>query len=162
MRLPVLLMILFPLPALPQDGASFDPAVITTCLADGHGAACIGRGAEACTMVSPGGGSNVGWSRCQEAERVWWDAELNAAYQRRLAEARRIDAEPAIPGMRPRPSDVQALRSLQRAWITYRDATCAFEELQWWGGTGASGASIACQARLTGLQALYLRSQLSE
>ena len=58
---------LIALPAAAQSGAMIDPAVITTCLEDGHGEACIGRGAEACTMTTPGAGSNVGGNRCHEA-----------------------------------------------------------------------------------------------
>jgi uncharacterized protein YecT (DUF1311 family) len=160
MRLPVLILALVPLPALAQGHADFDPAVITTCLADGHGPACIGRGAEACTMASPGGGSNAGWGACVEAERAWWDGQLNAVYRDRMTIARAIDAEAPMPGLMPRPSDVDALRSLQRAWITFRDTSCYFEEIQWWGGTGMGAAGNACRMRMTAEQTLYLRSQM--
>ena len=160
LTLSALCLALTPLAVPAQTGPAFDPGALTNCLADGHGAACIGRGAEACTMTTPGGGSNIGYGACIEAERSWWDIELNTAYQMRMNEARSIDREAPIPGLRPRPSDVESLRAMQRAWIAFRDATCAFEELQWWGGTGAGAAGNACRMRMTGEQTLYLRSLL--
>ena len=45
---------------------------------------------------------------------------------------------------------------MQRAWIEYRDATCAYEAAQWGGGTGAGPAFAGCLMRLTAEQALYL------
>lgn len=151
---------LVPFAATAQMGVSFNPTMITACLADGHGRDCIGRGADACTMTTPGGGSNIGYGACIEAERAWWDTQLNEVYQMRMVQARAIDREAPIPGLRPRPSDEAALRTMQRAWITFRDATCTFEELQWWGGTGMGSAGNACRMRLTAEQTLYLRSQM--
>lgn len=148
-------------PLRADDGPGFDPAPILACLAQGKEGACIGLGAEACMVQSPGGGTTMVQAYCAEAEHQWWDGELNRVYRQRMAEARTIDAEPPYPGMLPRPSDVDALRAMQRAWIAFRDATCHFEEIQWWGGTGMSGAGAGCRLRLTATQTLYLRS-LSE
>lgn len=142
------------------DGLSFSPAVIEACLERGEGRACVGASVDPCTETSPAGGSTIGIAACIEAERAWWDDQLNAAYRQRLALARQIDAEAPVPGMRQRRSDVEALRVMQRAWIVFRDATCAFEGNQWWGGTGMSGAISACLMRLTGEQTLYLRREL--
>lgn len=154
-------LILLASPVLADDAPGFDPAPILTCLAQGKEGACIGIAAEACMAAEPGGGTTMGYAYCTGAEHQWWDGELNRVYQLRMAEARALDAEPPMPGLLARPSDVEGLRAMQRAWIAYRDATCHYEEIQWWGGTGMSGAGAACRLRLTAMQTLYLRS-LSE
>lgn len=156
MRLTLLILSLLAGPALADDAPAIDSTRIEHCLAQGKGAACIGLAAEACMAATPGGGSTIGYAMCTGHELGWWDSELNRAYQARMAEAREIDTEPPPPGFLPRPSDVEALRAMQRAWIAFRDATCQFEELQFWGGTGMGGAGIACRLRLTATQALYL------
>ena len=143
--------------AAPAQTVNFDPAVAQGCLDRGE-AACIGEATEACVRATPGGASTVGYALCTRAELTWWDDRLNAAYQRMLVQARGIDAQSSSYGTPNRPSDEAALRAMQRAWIVYRDATCGYEELQWWGGTGAHGAGLACAMRLTGAQTLYLQS----
>lgn len=144
--------------AAPAQTVNFDPAVAQTCLDRGGARACIGEATEACVTGTPGGASTVGYAMCTRAELTWWDDRLNGAYQRMLVQAREIDAQSPGQGTPDRPSDEAALRAMQRAWIGYRDATCGYEELQWWGGTGAHGAGLACAMRLTGEQALYLQS----
>lgn len=109
-----------------------------------------------------GGYTTPGMAGCLDAEREYWDGELNAAYGELRARAQQFDADPPIEGLPPRPSSVDALRDMQRAWIAFRDASCRYEQLQWWGGTGASGAYTGCLMRLTGEQALTLRSYLAE
>ena len=37
-----------------------------------------------------------------------------------------------------------SLRDMQRAWITFRDAKCDWETVQWGGGTGAGPARLSC------------------
>jgi uncharacterized protein YecT (DUF1311 family) len=141
----------------------FDARLIQSCLDRGQGRACIGVAAEACMAATPGGFSTVGMGGCTRAEEDWWDAQLNAAYQTLRARERAADADwRPIPGMAPRPSGADVLRDMQRAWIGWRDATCLYEEFQWWGGTGASLAGAACRMRLTGEQALTLRGYLAD
>ncbi len=158
-RFAFLLLALAPSPALAENPMLFDPAVITGCMAQGRDRDCIGEGMQACIDTSPGGYSTVGMSACAAAELRWWDGQLNDAYGARMGMATEIDRQPGFGGP-PRPSDVAALRAMQRAWIAFRDATCGFEELQWWGGTGASGAGTECRMRMTAEQTLYLRSQM--
>ena len=50
---------------------------------------------------------------------------------------------------------------MQRAWIAYRDAACAYEASQWGGGTGAGPAATGCMMTLTGRQALALEERLA-
>ena len=54
------------------------------------------------------------------------------------------------------PKQAEALRDMQRAWITFRDAACDYERSQWGGGTGGGPATLACLMRMTGEQALLL------
>ena len=58
-------------------------------------------------------------------------------------------------------SGVTLLRDMQRAWMAYRDATCGYEGFQWYGGTGATGAYLGCNLRLTGQQVLFLWSMMA-
>jgi uncharacterized protein YecT (DUF1311 family) len=151
-------------PAQSKDpGLRFDGALIQDCLDAGGWRDCIGVGANACIEATPGGWTTVGTTGCTIAEAEWWDARLNAEYQALMARERQRDADwRPIPGLPPRPSGAEALRAMQRAWIAYRDATCFYEELQWWGGTGASGARAGCRMRLTAEQVLALISWQAE
>jgi uncharacterized protein YecT (DUF1311 family) len=99
-----------------------------------------------------GGYSTYGMSYCISLESEWWDEALNFEYARVLSEAAFLDGE-LSEGL---PSVAEALREMQRAWITYRDATCAFEAAQWGGGTGAGPAYNGCVMRLTAEQAITL------
>ncbi|MFN4098658.1 MAG: lysozyme inhibitor LprI family protein [Pararhodobacter sp.] len=141
----------------------FDPALITACLDSGQWRDCIGVAANACMEATEGGYSTVGMNGCLDAERAWWDADLNAQYQLVRARDREDDAswEP-VPGMAPRPSGAELIREVQRTWIAYRDTTCRYEELRWWGGTGATTAYVGCLMQKTAEQALALRSYLAE
>jgi len=149
-------------PAAGADGLKFSPQAIHQCMDGGDTTACIGRAAQACMEETEGGYSTPGMAGCLDAERDFWDGILNNAYGELRSRAREIDAEEPIEGFPPRPSDTEALRDMQRAWIAYRDATCRYEELQWWGGTGATGANIGCQMQMTGERALALRTYLIE
>ncbi|MFN3953023.1 MAG: lysozyme inhibitor LprI family protein [Pararhodobacter sp.] len=156
------LALLLPATSALSEGVKFDGPMVEQCLAGGGWRDCIGQAAGQCMQATPGGESTAGMVGCLDAEWQWWDGELNSRYRELLARARQIDAEPPIEGMLPRPSDEAALRAMQRAWISWRDATCDYEALQWWGGSGASPARIGCLLGLTGEQALRLRSLLAE
>ena len=153
--------------ALAASGAgaqelAFSAAMTEACIAneseggDPYGT-CVGMAADAC-MAQPGGYSTVGMSTCFEHERKFWDARLNAAYQRVRDEARATDAEMKEIGASAA-SRADALRDMQRAWIAYRDATCDYERSLWGGGTGGGPATVACHMYQTAEQALYLEAQ---
>lgn len=73
------------------------------------------------------------------------DADLNAAYQVAVADAKRVDAaEPSWD-----PSNFEMLRDAQRAWIPYRDAACAAESNWARGGTMQNMLFYICLERLT-------------
>lgn len=118
---------------------------------------CIGESAAQCMADTPGGYSTVGMAGCLDREWQFWDEKLNAAYKARRAEARAADAERDDPGSMV-PSQADALRDMQRAWIAWRDATCDYERALWGGGTGGGPASVSCHMTLTARQALYLEA----
>jgi uncharacterized protein YecT (DUF1311 family) len=141
----------------------FDGGLIQSCLDAGGWRDCIGVATNACIEATPGGYSTVGMTGCTLAEEAWWDARLNAEYRALMAREEQGDADwQPIPGLLPRPSGAEALRTAQRAWIAWRDATCTYEELRWWGGTGASGAGAGCRMHLTAEQVLTLMSWQAE
>jgi len=121
---------------------------------------CIGASANACMRDTPGGSSTYGMGACIDREYSYWDDRLNASYRSLRAQERADDADWAgAPGV---VSKADALRDMQRAWIAFRDATCAYERAQWGGGTGGGPAWAGCQMRLTGAQALYLQDMAAE
>ncbi len=144
-------------PALAQS-VGYSDARTMQCLSfagEEYGAdACIGESANLC-MESADGGTTYGMMGCLDGELQFWDRKLNANYRVAMANAKQsdIDTEAKKYG---RPSQAEALRDMQRAWITFRDASCAYEHSRWGGGTGAGPAAAACMMRLTGTQALVL------
>lgn len=143
--------------AIAQD-VPFDPAATQDCLAAAEtsdaGQACIGLSTNNCTQ-SPDGGTTVGMTFCLDQERDLWDVLLNKNYQARMAEAKQIDAEMRELGSSVA-SQENALRSMQQAWIPFRDASCDYERSKWGGGTGGGPATVACLMQLTARQALQL------
>jgi len=119
--------------------------------------ACVGLSADSC-IDTPAGGSTVGMAGCLDAERQYWDDRLNASYRALRARERASDADMA--GTFGHVPLAPALRDMQRAWIGFRDATCAFEAAQWAGGTGQGPATLGCLLRMTGEQTLYLEQML--
>jgi len=145
-------------PAAAQE-LPFSPRATERCLAQaGPGPAreiCIGLSAAACIDTT------VGMSTCLGQEASYWDERLNAAYTDLMRIERGADAEMADLGSAAPPA-APALRDMQRAWIAYRDAACAYERSQWGGGTGAGPAGVNCVLHLTARQALVLEDRLSE
>jgi uncharacterized protein YecT (DUF1311 family) len=141
--------------ALAAQEIVFSPDATMICVEDGGGQECIGLSADVCMQQTEGGYSTVGMNVCLEEERAWWDGQLNDIYKIAITMKRAQDSERFDPNQ---PSSEEALREMQRNWIAFRDSTCDFEMLDWWGGTGATGAGLGCLMRLTGVQTLYLRS----
>lgn len=146
--------------AMAQDGIVVDPAITEACLQVNAATpeACIGVAAAAC-MRGPGGGSNVGMGGCLWREAEMWDARLNMAYRALMDRHGAEQAEMARIGATV-PSMTDALREMQRAWIPYRDAACAYERSTWGGGTGGGPAQSECIMQITARQALALEARL--
>ena len=119
--------------------------------------ACIGASATACMDGDELGYTTYGQRVCVGHELAWWDARLNAEYARARAGAKSFDAE-TMQGTSA-VSRAGSLRDMQRAWIAFRDAKCAFERSQWGGGTGGGPAEDWCRLYETAEQAMYLQSQ---
>jgi uncharacterized protein YecT (DUF1311 family) len=91
-------------------------------------------------------GSNAETAQCFDQEYKRADHELNRVY----AEVRAALA----------PADRRNLEDAERAWLKYRDATCAAERSLYDGGTGAFPAYSACleeetRQRTNDLRAIY-------
>ena len=145
-------------PAASQD-VLYSDAATQTCLGAARDAvvqeACIGASANACMQANAAGSTTVGMGACIGNELAYWDGLLNAYYKVAVDQARKMDADTRryIPEAAVAE---QALRDMQRAWIPYRDATCAFERAQWGGGSGGGPAAASCLMEMTGKQALAL------
>ena len=155
MRAPLLALALLAGPAAAQD-IDYSDTVTAECLAKAEEyddkRACIGRSANLC-MEAPGGSSTYGMGGCLDGELSFWDALLNENYRARMAQAKSADAAETQDHLA---IQAEALRDMQRAWITFRDAACDYERSQWGGGTGGGPATLACLMQLTGEQALRL------
>jgi uncharacterized protein YecT (DUF1311 family) len=106
---------------------------------------CIQVVATACIQAA-GNLSNATYNQCYGRETDVWDARLNAAYKKLLADA---DGEDVAEGF----------RKIQRAWIAYRDASCAQQWLVF-KGTMANPLSGYCRMKKTARQALWLEGWL--
>jgi len=89
--------------------------------------------------------------RCSDEETGHWDRRLNAAYGGIMRDSRWGADTKAL------------LREAQRAWIAYRDRSCAAGgELAAEGGTLARIVTADCVARLTADRATELEGILRE
>lgn len=82
---------------------------------------------------------------CAEAEWQVADAELNRAYKAVVASMREMDEylPPELQGAE------DALRTAQRAWITYRDGNCTVSGFPMRGGSAEPLLVYGCLRRMT-------------
>ena len=146
--------------AAAQDTPAFSPEATRACLDGDGGIACVGKSAGLC-IDTPGGYTTVGMGYCLGQEWQWWDARLNAAYTELRTADLAEDAEMKDLGATV-PEKGPALRDMQRAWISYRDALCDYERAQWGGGTGQGPATAQCLMHETARQTLVLERRLAE
>ncbi|MDO5646445.1 lysozyme inhibitor LprI family protein [Paracoccus sp. (in: a-proteobacteria)] len=147
--------LIFAAPAMAQDHGGYDPDILWSCLdvrADTPDA-CIGIAAARCSDSS-----TAGMVSCLSAETDQWDNMLNDAYQVAMAESEAADAEAKALGMTT-PETAPLLRDAQRAWMAWRDATCAYAGAVYQGGTAAAPAVQNCVMDMTARQALAMRGQ---
>ena len=135
---------------------TIDPHLIDRCLAiNGETPMrCVGRQADACILRNDGG-PNMVLSACMEAEAAVWDEILNRTFARVLEHARAQEGFDI--GYQP-DQLTNALRSMQRAWIEYRDATCDHELSRAFPfGSAAGPAANGCLMRETARQVFQLQ-----
>jgi uncharacterized protein YecT (DUF1311 family) len=82
---------------------------------------------------------------CAEADWQDADASLNAAYKEAMAAMKATDANlpPSLQGAET------ALRTAQRAWITYRDANCTVAGFPVRGGSAEPLLIYGCLRQMT-------------
>ena len=107
-------------------------------------ASCIGVWSTACIQKA-GNMSNAVLNDCYDQEAAAWDKRLNAAY----GEASSRMEEDAL----------ENLRKIQRAWITWRDATCGQPYLVFQ-GTMAGPMEAWCRLDITARQAIWMEGWL--
>jgi len=107
-------------------------------------ASCIGVWSTACIQKA-GNMSNAVLNGCYDEEAVAWDRRLNIAYGK------------ASSGMDE--DALENLRKVQRAWITWRDATCKQPYLVFQ-GTMAGPMESWCRLDLTARQAIWMEGWL--
>ena len=95
---------------------------------------------------------------CAEQDWLAADADLNAAYgvARKLMQDIDADLDAAEQGA------ADYLRDGQRAWVTFRDATCAAEGYTMHGGSGEPMVIYGCRTRLTEQRTADLEAMAEE
>lgn len=121
--------------------------------------ACVGLAAEACAEAAVGGFSTRTMTGCLAQEGAYFDDLLNTEYQRVRALAREAD-QFGVPTFGDTAPMTDRLVEMQRAWITYRDATCAYERRQFEGGTLGDLVYVDCMMQLTAAQAFRLQDSV--
>ena len=118
-------------------------------------AQCLGAMSRACMSEEEGGETTLGMSRCHYGEELVWDEFLNAEYRRTRRMMRTLDADESenFPEFAAREA---SLLEAQRAWIRYRDASCAFAYAQWGAGSMRHIAGTECAMRLTAERTIEL------
>ncbi|GLS87231.1 hypothetical protein GCM10010873_22050 [Cypionkella aquatica] len=95
---------------------------------------------------------------CAEQDWMAADAELNTAYAAARKQMQGIDddLEASQRGA------AEYLRDGQRAWVTFRDATCAAEGYAMHGGSAEPMVIYGCRARLTEQRVADLKAMAEE
>lgn len=96
-------------------------------------------------------------SACAEADWQAADKVLNDFYGNAMAAMKEIDA--GLP--KAEQGAAINLRNAQRAWVTYRDATCAAEGYAMHGGSAEPMVIYGCRARVTGARADELKQMVT-
>ena len=136
---------------------------VETCISElGFGAAsreaCVGIIYSACPS---GAGSTFEMVQCSVAESDYWDARLNRVY----GELRDLYVEQDAEERGYNEDAVQLapmLLTAQRAWIKYRDESCAMQRNLFRGGTMGRITAADCMNSMTAARALELESFMSE
>lgn len=95
---------------------------------------------------------------CAEQDWLAADADLNLAYGAARKVMQGIDAE--LEASQRGAADY--LRDGQRAWVTFRDATCAAEGYAMHGGSAEPMVIYGCSARLTQQRTADLEAMAEE
>jgi uncharacterized protein YecT (DUF1311 family) len=142
---------------------SYDQNATQSCLADAISntdkRSCVGLSAEICADNAVGGFSTRSMMVCLGFELELFDKMLNQEYA--IVRDLSREQDKFDSGMNDDPVSMEdRLVQMQRAWITYRDATCAYEQRQMDGGTIGELFFAQCMAELTAEQTFRLQSNV--
>lgn len=148
LALPIALWLV--LPALAGDSSGLDPALIDQCLADastdGGRLDCAGVGQESCLAYAEAEHGDVDvldrQLNCLDAEWQVWETRLTETYDRLKATEDERGAE-----------HVDALVKMERDWIAFRDARCAYDRII---NTSSPVAEAKCKLNETARQMILL------
>ena len=138
------------LPTWAGDSSGLDPALIDQCLADastdGGRLDCAGVGQESClAYVKAEHGDVTPTDRrlnCLDAEWQTWETRLTETYDGLKAIEEERGAEAA-----------EALVTMERGWIAFRDARCAYEQIT---NSDDPAAEATCKLNETARQVIML------
>ncbi len=138
------------------DSSGLDPALIDQCLADasteGEQLDCAGVGQESCLAYAKAEHGDIDPAdrqlNCLDAEWQVWETRLTETYD----ELKAVEEERGAQG-------AEALVTMERGWIAFRDARCAYE-----GITKSDGAvgEAGCKLNETARQVILLMTYHQE
>ena len=124
-----------------------DTALLRACMTEGGNAVtCLGLISGPC-IDNPDNFDTLAMAECFRREAAAWDQILNEDYQALIA---LLDAE-----------QTEAIRDVQRAWIAFRDADCAFHHILI-RGTMAVFTEAACLAAHTADRVFSVHAYLAD
>ena len=116
---------------------------------------CIGLLSDACAVGEEDGYTTPGMQDCMRTETKIWDEYLNKEYQAAIDRLRASD-EYYLPDSPQFAGGEEALRTVQRAWMAFRDAKCELETVEWRDGSMRRLAWPSCQLQMTAERTIYL------
>lgn len=140
-------------PSFAGESSGVDPALIDQCLAaadtDGARFDCAGTGQPDCLALAQENHADLDpvdrQLNCLDAEWQIWEAKLTETYDRLKATEQERGAERA-----------EALVAMERDWIAFRDARCAYDRITNGRGTGGAVAEPTCRLDETARQVILL------
>ncbi|MFD1880934.1 lysozyme inhibitor LprI family protein [Paracoccus pacificus] len=144
-----------PVAAIGGDASGVDPQALAQCIsnADSDGARldCAGTAQPACIAYAKSRYPEMNpvdmQLNCLDAEWQYWETELTRVYTELLATEEARGADRAA-----------ALRRMERDWISFRDARCAYDKVTNGRGTGGAVAEPQCKLNETARQVILLMS----
>ena len=143
-------------PSWAGDSSGLDPALIDQCLADastvGGQLDCAGAGQESCLAYAEAEHGDIDpvdrQLNCLDAEWQVWETRLTETYD----ELKAVEEERGAQG-------AEALVTMERGWITFRDARCEYERIT---KSGGPVAEVGCKLNETARQVILLMAYHQE
>jgi len=107
-------------------------------------------------------GSQIELDVCADQDAKAADAALNRVWATTIARARKMDGNLTAADRSSGPPSADALLKAQRTWLSFRDAECLAEALEYRGGSMMPMIESACAARLTKARTKDLQTAFGE